>query len=312
VPLGYDTSEGPVRDLLGWIDQSGVAVLSVYSSSWVDAEATPGVFDLGYGSLFAVLGDRRYEITADFSTPIGFDGPAAPAHIGTVSYDDPALVDGYLRYLSAQLAMFDDRLRRVVLHTEAASTMLDAGSPEREAYCALLETAIAQLHAARPGLRVGTYASGYDDDDFLRCINRRTDFFGVSINLAPPDEGIDAFRAQLNRARALAAGRPVAVVEAGFPSSERLGSSEAIQAAFVGEVFDAVDADRASIEYVSFYTVFDEDPVIARAWIDATFPDWTQELRDALFEWVTTLGLVTHDGRPKPAWKALTDGAARP
>ena len=94
--------------------------------------------------------------------------------------------------------------------------------------------------------------------------------------------------------------RPIGVLEAGFPSSPKLESSEAQQAEFVRQAFRAWDAQAGRVALLNFTWLTDVPQASVEAWMDYYGMD---EARFAAF--LATLGLRAADGRAKPALEVL-------
>jgi hypothetical protein len=55
------------------------------------------------------------------------------------------------------------------------------------------------------------------------------------------------------------------------------------------------------VEFVSYYTVFDEDRQVATARVTALFPDMPDDSQQALIDWLCSLGLLRADAGRRPA-----------
>jgi hypothetical protein len=94
--------------------------------------------------------------------------------------------------------------------------------------------------------------------------------------------------------------RPIGVLEAGYPSSEELGSSQARQAEFVRQLFRAWDAHSEQVVLLNFTWLTDAPQAAVEAWLDY------YGLRDRRFAaFLASLGLRGADGQPKPAFEVL-------
>ena len=96
--------------------------------------------------------------------------------------------------------------------------------------------------------------------------------------------------------------KPIYILEAGYPSSTLLDSSEEKQAAFVQNVFRAWDEHAARIKLIDFL------------WLHDIAPELVDELgnyyglNDEKFQaYLATLGLRTFEGQDKKAFKALSE-----
>lgn len=90
--------------------------------------------------------------------------------------------------------------------------------------------AVGRVHALRPDVEVGV-CSRYEDRDAggRDCVPGSADCVGLALVLNPPGDGWGHAR-EVVRTLLAELPQPVAIVEAGWPGSERFGSSEACQA----------------------------------------------------------------------------------
>ena len=100
-------------------------------------------------------------------------------------------------------------------------------------------------------------------------------------------------------------GKPVYFLEIGYPSSRYLGSSEKRQAEFVKEVFKAWDQHKAQVRAMNFIWLHD----ISTAEIN-TYKQYYGVNARGFGEYLGTLGLRTHNGEDKQAFKTLQQEAA--
>jgi hypothetical protein len=202
---------------------------------------------------------------------------------------------------------FGARLAYVTFHTENSELFVARHPGEREKFCAFLARSAAYGRTLAPRLKFTTYNTPRHDDALVRCMTRGMDLIGAAAIAEFPGADEKSFERAVARMIQLSAGRKLAIVEMGWPSATKLGSSPDIQKKRIQSMLATLGRHAAQIEFASIYTVFDEDRAIARRWIAAAFPTppWTAAQRAALLEWFTSLGLKTIDMRPKPAWDAL-------
>jgi hypothetical protein len=95
--------------------------------------------------------------------------------------------------------------------------------------------------------------------------------------------------------------KPIYILEAGYPSSPLLGSSEAKQADFVQEIFKAWDTYIGHIKLLDFLWLHDIPPAVVEELGDY------YGLRDETFlAYLATLGLRTFEGQDKEAFRVLS------
>lgn len=94
--------------------------------------------------------------------------------------------------------------------------------------------------------------------------------------------------------------KPIYVLEAGYPSSTLLGSSEAKQADFVREIFIAWDTQAEHIKLLDFLWLHDISPASVEE-----LGDYYGFHDEKFLAFLATLGLRTFDGEDKEAFKVL-------
>ncbi len=240
-------------------------------------------------------------------------GPAFPSDLQGRSFDDPSVV---ARYNAAQDYVFG-QIPDVVLSMYVVGNELDLGlgaDPARwTAYAAFFAGAAAHAHALRAGVKVGsvvTLAGALAHPDLVRATLVGADFLGVTyyplltdLSVRPPS----VVRADVDALVALYPSTPIFVREAGYPSSPTSGSSPAMQAAFVGELFRAWDAHADRMPLVTFFTMNEYGPA---ALTELAKYYGTSDPR--FLGYLGSLGLRTYapgSGTNKPAWDALVRGA---
>ncbi len=100
-------------------------------------------------------------------------------------------------------------------------------------------------------------------------------------------------------------GKPVYFLEAGYPSSSHLGSSEQRQAEFVREIFNVWDQHHKQIRAMNFIWLHD----ISVAEVN-TYKKYYGVEAHSFGEYLGTLGLRTHNGKDKKAFNILRREAA--
>ncbi len=101
-------------------------------------------------------------------------------------------------------------------------------------------------------------------------------------------------------------GRPVALVEVGYPSSSSLGSSEDAQTVFFGSLFAALDTRRESFPFVVASRLHDlGDGACAAEGVELGEED------EQVLAYRCSTGLRSEEDTPKPAWTSLLAGIAK-
>lgn len=98
----------------------------------------------------------------------------------------------------------------------------------------------------------------------------------------------------------ISAGKPIYLLEAGYPSSPHLGSSQQRQAEFIQEIFKVWDQHHAQVRAVNFIWLHD----ISTAEVN-TYQKYYGVNARSFGEYLGTLGLRTHNGKDKRAFQIL-------
>jgi len=99
---------------------------------------------------------------------------------------------------------------------------------------------------------------------------------------------------------------PLVLQEVGYPSSEVVGSSEALQQLFFEGFFQALQSRRARIPFANVFAL--NEQAEAACALDAESFGATGDER-AIAAWCS-LGLRDRDGLDRPAWETVSDGLA--
>jgi hypothetical protein len=293
--------------------EAGAQSISL-SIPWDSFEVAPGQFspDPDYLSIANAYYPGYDASLALTLAPIDTNQLRVPQDLAALSFDDPHMIERFNRALELALA----RLSETEVSVLAIGNEIDVylqGDPVRCAdYASFLAATSAHARSLRPGLKVGTKATTGgllgESRDCLGAINQSSDVIlatyyplGPDFSVRSPSSPAEDFAALAD----LAGAKPVYLLEVGYPSSERLGSSEAQQAEFVRQVFRAWDAQAASIPYVSFTWMHDIPDDALQGYLVYYGLDSA-----AFADFLGTLGLRSRDGRDKPAFLALAQEAA--
>lgn len=295
--------------------QAGAQAVSL-SLPWDALETAPGQYGpdpdyLTIANAYYPASDTPLVLTL---APIDTNQLRLPADLSHLAFDDPRLIDRFNRMLADSFS----RLPETQLIVLAIGNEIDAYLGGDPGMCAAYEEFFAATssyaRSLRPGLQVGTKAtSGGLLGSSRRCleaINRHSDAILATyyplkgdFSVRPPSSAYQDFAALAS----LASGKPVYLLEVGYPSSRILGSSDALQAEFVREVFRAWDAQAGQIRLVNFTWLHDISDEALAGFLDYYGLDSRR-----FAEFLGSLGLRSHDGRPKLAFLALEqEGAAR-
>jgi hypothetical protein len=286
---------------------------TIFSVHWDEVEPRPGAYEAGPLPLlraYCVATGLALHLTV---TTIDTNVLRLPKDLAGRRFDEAEVAErfrGVLRFVLDQLAGV--RVTGLSIGNEVDVHLArDAGRwAEYRAFFA----STAPEGRAR-GLRVGVKATfdglSRNAPEELVALNRLTDIVLVTYYpLGPALEARDPGEVpgDLGLLVARYPGRPVAILEAGYPSSPVLGGTEARQREFVTRVFEAWDTHAAQIETVSFFSLTDLAPALVEEMQRYYgFPD------PRFAAYLGTLGLRTFPGAgtDKEAFPELRRQASR-
>jgi hypothetical protein len=302
---GYDRALQVAR-------QAGMQFTSL-SVAWDDLEPMPGVFapDPNYLAIANLYYPAQSIPLALTITPIDTNRTRLPADLQGRAFDDPEVIarfEGLLDYVMTQIPGVE--IAVLAIGNEVDLTLgSDADAWRR--YQVFFEAAAAHARGLRPGVPVGTKLTmgGLTGETRERAqeLNARADIILGTYYPLHRDFGVRPPRVVHEDLAAIAteySGRRIALLEAGYPSSDLLESSEALQAEFVREIFGAWDEHAAQIEMLNFTWLTDAP--------EASVDEWERYygLSDRRFAaYLATLGLRRRDGTSKAALEALASEA---
>ncbi len=292
------------------VRRAGVSLFAL-EVSWPAAEPRPRRYDVaGLTRTARIL--RQSGAVLHLDLPL-VNGRAlnVPADLAAVSFDDPKLsvrLGQLLDALGPALADFST----LSLGNEADSYFADKPDDLRR-FLRLFAGAVEFLRKKAPRLLVGIATAAPTDTRAPLVeadLHRKSPaLFYVYAPFSPgapfthrPPETIDR---DWNAILAGASGRPVAFTEVSFSSAPENGSSPEKQAAFVRRMrrFSA-ETERSRLLFARYVPWRDPQPVGSTREESA---DPVTTRRAAFF---ANRGVVKADGRPKPAWREWTKGAA--
>lgn len=238
--------------------------------------------------------------------PIDTNHPRLPLHLRGHAFDNPAVVEGYQRLLDYVFGQIPDLdLVSLTIGNEVDGLLHDKGA--REAYIRFLRQVIPHAKSKRPGLIVGVKAMFHGltgrHKAWLQRLNGVTDVVMATyyplredFTVAPPETVSD----DLAKLVEAFPGRTLHLAEIGCPSGPRVMSSEATQAAFVRQAFQAWDTHSDQIKLMNFTWLHDQpDSSIQH------FEEYYGSSDPRFIEFLATLGLRTRGGKDKAAFREL-------
>jgi hypothetical protein len=235
-----------------------------------------------------------------------------PPDLINVSWDDPAMKSRFHALLDAIKPLLTTYVAYMSIGNEV-DLYMKAHPTEWLAYQSFYEDGLAYIHQTMPGIRVGvttTFAGASTSAQAnVAALNSMSDvwiftYYPTGAGFVPnsPQSPLSDFPTMLT----LAGTKDVVLQEVGYPSSTVISSSEANQAAFVTQFFQAWQNSGQRIPFLSFYLLHDLTPTTC-----AQLNSYYQVSPDPAFQaYLCTLGLRHDDDTLKPAWSAFVSAAA--
>ncbi len=277
--------------------------------SWKQLEPSPGVYD------FSVAGDQFNIINSvgRFQILVGIDTLNTtirdiPADLASVPFDAPQMKTRFQNMLQAFLANFGSQITYMAIGNEP-DVYLGSHPSEWGPYTSFYQEAAALVRRLNPSIKVGvtTTFDGATTQPQVATLNATSDVFMMNYYPLRPDftpRDPSEIAADFTKFIAASQGKPIVLQEVGFPTAASLGSSEALQAQFVTNVFSAWAQAGARIPFLNFFLLHDVPPAVC-AEVARIFGLGNPNFA-AFF---CSLGLRNSDGTPKQAWQAFVNAA---
>ena len=277
---------------------------------WDRVEASPHAYHLDAGWL--KVADRFYPSRGvKVALTIGVLDTLAdrrPPDLRSKRFDDPEVISRFNALL--------DHIAAKAPHMQLASLsignevdgVLRRHPGSWEQYAVFLQKTSAHARALWPGVPVGAkvmFKGAQAYPDRLRPLWDASDV--VMLTYYPLNDDFtvhspDVVAKDFDRMVTLAAGKPVYLLEAGYPSGEACDSNEEKQAEFVHQVFRAWDAHADAMPLVLFFALTDLSPAMTQK-----YQGYYGVRGTAFGEFLRTLGLRTWSGKgqDKLAYRVL-------
>lgn len=282
---------------------------------WDEIETSPGVFNPDPNWLPVInqyYPAQNLKVTLTISV-LDTVTDRRPADLRGLPWDDPQVIARFTALLDTIAAQIPDVQLTALAIGNEIDGVLGTQAANWEAYTTFFAASAAHARALWPGVPVGAKVmfSGarqiparirplWDASDavMLTYYPLKSDF-----TVRPPQVVADDVAQMV----AIAQGKPVYLLEAGYPSGETCNSTPEQQAAFIRQVFRAWDAHAEAIPLISFTWLSDLPPKAVRE-----FQGYYGVNNRAFGEYLRTLGMRTWKGAgsDKPAFLQLEAEAA--
>ena len=309
--LGIDVSEAEGEDYdqaFQLAREAGMQFTSL-SVAWDDLEPRPGEFapDPDWLAIANLYYPAQHVPLALTITQIDTNRTRLPADLQGRAFDDPEVIQRFERLLEKVFTQIPDVELAVLAIGNEVDATLGSDAEAWARYRTFFEATAAHARGLRPGIQVGVKVTmgGLTGrtGEWAQALNAQADIVLATYYPLAADFGVRPPRVVHDDVTGLVSlypDRPIGVLEAGYPSSEKLGGSEALQAEFVRQVFRAWDAHAAQLKLLNFTWLADVPEASVEAWTDY------YGLHDDRFAaYLATLGLRRADARSKLAFEAL-------
>ncbi len=224
-----------------------------------------------------------------------------PSALMSSAWDDPGLETQFDSFLGRIAPMVKDKVAWISLGNEV-NPYLAAHPDEVTPYLKFLAHSRDTVHRLLPGVGVGVTLTCMDAIGQPQLAERLQEGMDVSVFTYYPLIGFKV-PAPLQTDRhfsfmtGLAGSKPLLLQEIGCPAAEEAGSSEALQAQFVDQVFEQLDIHAARIPLAAFFMQCDFSKQTVH---DMTSYYGVDQAPFAAF--LGSLGLRDQAGKPRKAW----------
>ncbi|MFK7767842.1 MAG: hypothetical protein AB8B55_11515, partial [Mariniblastus sp.] len=310
--LGFGVTEGSVgyEVAFGEAKKAGIQFIEL-PQQWDDVESKPGV----YNSPFLKMANDVYP-TFDTGivlslNPIDTNALRLPDHLEGKTFDDAEVVSAFIKFVDFTIeGLPDARIVAISIGNEVDGNLGDDDTRWAQ-YTRFFTRVRDHIKTKLPGVPVGvktTYSAIIGDQRHL-ISNLNSNADAVMVTYYPLDADFKVRRPsvvddEIGKLVSLADGKPVHLLETGYPSGAANGSSEEMQAEFVRNIFEAWEKyadDVPLINIVWLYDMSAKEVATLRKYYSVETP--------AFAGFLGTLGLKTHSGKDKRAFSRLLEYA---
>ncbi len=235
-----------------------------------------------------------------------------PAGLSDTAFDGSVLQNRFKALLDRVITPHRGRIRYLSIGNEV-DAWLRANPAQWPRYRSFFAAMVAYAHQLDPAIQVGVTGTAdaalVQSAAELRALNAAADvviltyypltFSASGVTVRNPQQVVAADFAAM---RGFAVGKPLVLQEVGFPAAAGNGSSQALQSAFVSQVFAAWrQPGAAPIPFLNFFLLHDFTPQMC-----ADFGVYYGAAgQQSFIDFLCSLGLRQADGTPRAAWAVL-------
>jgi hypothetical protein len=245
-------------------------------------------------------------------TPIDIPGRFLPAYLEGKKFNDPLVIDGFNNLIDALFNDTDGVIDPTLVIALSVGNEIDhynwvANSDQIPEYKAFLQAIKPKVNSYGiplhfTGTLYGITESGNTWTDMGQAVDK-VSFTYYPLNSDFTVKSPDVVFTDLNSIATKFAGKDLFLQEIGYPSSTTLNSSQAKQAEFFCNFFNAWDTHKDQISHVSILRLNDASPAAA----EETAVAYGIPGNAPFIEYIRTLGIRTWAGKgeEKPAFEVI-------
>ncbi len=242
--------------------------------------------------------------------PIDTNNKKLPDYLENMKFDDPEVIEAFKKFIDYIYDSFPDAEILSVTIGNEIDAYLNSNDAWNE-YLIFYENVSKYAKTKWPEAKIGTKGMfnglvSNNVEEFIK-LNEFSDtimvtYYPLNDDFSVKNPGIVSL--DFEKITTLYKGKEIYFIEAGYPSSTKLGSSETKQKEFVEEVLKAWDTHKDQVKFVMFIWMHD----LSESSLDY-FKSYYGFSSENFVEYLGTLGLRTNTGEDKEAFLALKEEA---
>jgi hypothetical protein len=308
--LGFGVTEGSIGYERSFADalDAGLEFLEL-PQQWDEVEKQPGQFESPFVNMAnTVYPPHNVSIVLSMN-PIDTTALRVPSYLSEADWESSERIEAFCRWFDWTMAQLPDTSVFAMSIGNEVDGWLAQHPEQTEGYAKFFTEVRKHIRKTHPEMIVGckTTFSGRSglSDRLLNQMDQSADAIMLTyypldsgFKTRPPDEVASDFDVMIQ----FASGKPVYILEAGYPSGVDCDSSPERQAAFIDALFEAWDARLENIPLINFIWTCD----LSDSEVDSMVQYYGVG-EPAFRAYLATLGLRHNDGINKPAFERLRD-----
>ena len=233
-----------------------------------------------------------------------------PEDLQNISWDSPEMLQRARVIIDRTIPLLPHEKLSYFSFGNEVDVYFEKYPEEIIAYGLLYKNISEYIHSRYPNIKIGvtTTFDGFRENRkrIIDQINQNTDvliftyYATHNFKALPPDSPQNDIPEMIH----YASGKPIILQEVGYPSATGAGSSQEAQAEFIRQFFSVWKRNRAEIPYIN---IFMQTDFGVRICDNLTSYYNSQAQKDLFSDNICTLGLKDSYGKPKLAWKVLSE-----